>query len=225
MPSVAEIGFADVFVAGDLDRRTGLHDGAGLDDVGLVGELESLAILERADPVEGVRQGAGRPSAGVRIAADGPYVIAVDLGVDRAVVARVGAERTWLFGFSQGACLAAEAFARSEHRLGGLVAPAGARIGAPGEAPSIARSLEGSVVLLGASLQDPFLQGSDIAASADAFRAAGATVHRIDGAGDAHQRSRSAIRVMPNEIAKMMTVSTTAMAAADPTRPCWKARL
>ncbi|MCF6378202.1 ROK family protein [Nocardioides KLBMP 9356] len=57
---------------------------------GLVGELESLGILERADPAEGVRQGAGRPSAGVRIAADGPYVIAVDLGVDRAVVARVG---------------------------------------------------------------------------------------------------------------------------------------
>lgn len=57
---------------------------------GLVGELESLGIAERADPAEGVRQGAGRPSAGVRIAADGPYVIAVDLGVDRAVVARVG---------------------------------------------------------------------------------------------------------------------------------------
>ena len=36
------------------------------------------------------RQGAGRPSAGVRIAAEGPFVIAVDLGVDRAVVARVG---------------------------------------------------------------------------------------------------------------------------------------
>ncbi len=57
---------------------------------GLVGELESLGISERALPAEGVRQGAGRPSAGVRIATEGPYVIAVDLGVDRAVVARVG---------------------------------------------------------------------------------------------------------------------------------------
>lgn len=57
---------------------------------GLVGELESLGISERATPVGGPRQGAGRPSAGVRIAADGPFVIAVDLGVDRAVVARVG---------------------------------------------------------------------------------------------------------------------------------------
>ncbi len=57
---------------------------------GLVGELESLGISERATPLEGSRQGAGRPSAEVRIAQDGPYVIAVDLGVDRAVVARVG---------------------------------------------------------------------------------------------------------------------------------------
>jgi predicted NBD/HSP70 family sugar kinase len=57
---------------------------------GLVGELESLGISEHTTPVGGVRQGAGRPSAGVRIAAEGPFVIAVDLGVDRAVVARVG---------------------------------------------------------------------------------------------------------------------------------------
>ncbi len=57
---------------------------------GLVSELESLGISEHATPVGGTRQGAGRPSAGVRIAADGPFVIAVDLGVDRAVVARIG---------------------------------------------------------------------------------------------------------------------------------------
>lgn len=53
----------------------------------LVGELESLGVTERALP--GVRSGAGRPSAGVRLTAAGPYVVAVDLGVDRAVVARV----------------------------------------------------------------------------------------------------------------------------------------
>jgi predicted NBD/HSP70 family sugar kinase len=57
---------------------------------GLVGELESLGVLERASSVGGARQGAGRPSGEVRIASEGPYVIAVDLGVDRSVVARVG---------------------------------------------------------------------------------------------------------------------------------------
>ena len=54
----------------------------------LVGELESLGVVERALPV-GTRSGAGRPSAEVRLADLGPYVVAVDLGVDRAVVARV----------------------------------------------------------------------------------------------------------------------------------------
>ncbi|MDZ5664193.1 ROK family transcriptional regulator [Nocardioides sp. zg-1308] len=71
----------------ELTSRTGLNRST---IAGLVGELESLGLSERTSPVEGVRQGAGRPSAGVRIAADGPYVIAVDLGVDRAVVARTG---------------------------------------------------------------------------------------------------------------------------------------
>lgn len=56
---------------------------------GLVGELTELGLAEHADPAA-VRRTAGRPSAGVRVANGGPYVIAVDLGVDRAVVARVG---------------------------------------------------------------------------------------------------------------------------------------
>jgi len=56
---------------------------------GLVTELETLGLTEHASPAVG-RRSAGRPSAGVRISEDGPYVIAVDLGVDRAVVARVG---------------------------------------------------------------------------------------------------------------------------------------
>lgn len=56
---------------------------------GLVAELGTLGVTQRAVPV-GARAGAGRPSAGVRVAPGGPYVIAVDLGVDRAVVAGVG---------------------------------------------------------------------------------------------------------------------------------------
>jgi len=56
---------------------------------GLVVELESLGLVEHSQAV-GSRSGAGRPSAGVRLASDGPFVIAVDLGVDRAIVARVG---------------------------------------------------------------------------------------------------------------------------------------
>ena len=62
---------------------------------GLVTELETLGLTEQAVPVAG-RRGAGRPSAGVRMTEEGPYVVAVDLGVDRAVVARVGlGGRVW----------------------------------------------------------------------------------------------------------------------------------
>ncbi len=60
---------------------------------GLVAELMSLGVTTVGDAPPDVRQsrqGAGRPSAYVALAPDGPYVVAVDLGVDRVEVARVG---------------------------------------------------------------------------------------------------------------------------------------
>jgi predicted NBD/HSP70 family sugar kinase len=56
---------------------------------GLVAELEALGAVAHAAAV-GTSRGAGRPSVGVRIAPDGPFVVAIDLGVDRVVAARVG---------------------------------------------------------------------------------------------------------------------------------------
>lgn len=55
----------------------------------LIGELESRGLTERTGPSEN-RQGAGRPSTGVRPAPDGPYVVAVDLAVAEVHAARVG---------------------------------------------------------------------------------------------------------------------------------------
>ncbi|WP_299050753.1 ROK family protein [uncultured Nocardioides sp.] len=57
---------------------------------GLVGELTDLGLVGATTAVSGPRQGAGRPSQGVGLSDDGPYVVAVDLGVDRITVARVG---------------------------------------------------------------------------------------------------------------------------------------
>ena len=79
-----EISRAQLTTAMGLNRST-IAD--------LVGELAELRLTEHAEPGGGgtaARRTAGRPSAGVRVADEGPYVIAVDLGVDRAVVARVG---------------------------------------------------------------------------------------------------------------------------------------
>lgn len=70
----------------ELTRRMGLNRST---IAALTAELEALGITERTDPTE-ERQGAGRPSTGVRLASSGPYVIAVDLTVDHATVARVG---------------------------------------------------------------------------------------------------------------------------------------
>jgi predicted NBD/HSP70 family sugar kinase len=56
----------------------------------LVSELESLGLTEQTKPSSESRQGAGRPSADVGPSPAGPYVVAVDVGVDRVVVARVG---------------------------------------------------------------------------------------------------------------------------------------
>jgi len=57
---------------------------------GLVGELVDLGLTESTAALAAPRQGAGRPSQGVGVADDGPYVVGVDLGVDRMAVARVG---------------------------------------------------------------------------------------------------------------------------------------
>ncbi len=76
--------------AGDISRAE-LTSLMGLNRstiAGLVTELESLGVACRTAPPV-ARTGAGRPSAGVGVAPGGPYVIAVDLGVDRAVVAGV----------------------------------------------------------------------------------------------------------------------------------------
>jgi predicted NBD/HSP70 family sugar kinase len=73
----------------ELTRRMGLNRST---IAALTAELEALGITERTGPAQGPgeRQGAGRPSTGVRLANTGPYVIAVDLRVDHATVARVG---------------------------------------------------------------------------------------------------------------------------------------
>ncbi len=75
-----------VLTRAQLTARMGLNRST---IAGLVGELEQLAVLEQASP-SGARQGAGRPSTGVGVSGEGPFVVAVDLGVDHTVVARVG---------------------------------------------------------------------------------------------------------------------------------------
>jgi homogentisate 1,2-dioxygenase len=94
-----------------------------------------------------------------------------------------------LAGFSQGACLALEHIARRKDEAGValVVAPCGARIGPPSEWPAArAGSHAGLTVLLGAGAHDPWIDGAHLGATADWFRAAGATVELIGNPGERH---------------------------------------
>jgi predicted esterase len=74
--------------------------------------------------------------------------------------AGIGAERTMLLGFSQGACLVLEFAARAAHsirRFGGVAGLSGGLIGPPGTPRDYAGSLDGTPVLVGCSDRDPHI--------------------------------------------------------------------
>ncbi|MEM9694758.1 MAG: homogentisate 1,2-dioxygenase, partial [Myxococcota bacterium] len=129
--------------------------------------------------------------------------LATALGLVDEVLERVSSEvlpeRLWLAGFSQGACLAAEALARKDYAVAGLFALSGARLGSAGEQPSIDGDRRGKRILLGASERDPFLRLDDIERTAASFRAAGAEVEVMTAPGkhhEIHNRQRIAVRRM-----------------------------
>jgi homogentisate 1,2-dioxygenase len=121
-----------------------------------------------------------------------------------AVIARSAPERVVLFGFSQGACLAIDVFARRGQRLGALVALAGAAIGPAGEAPPPPDAVAGTPALLGASAADRWVARADVEAAARMLAAAGCAVDLEIVAGDVHAltarhrlRARALLRGTP----------------------------
>jgi phospholipase/carboxylesterase len=66
-------------------------------------------------------------------------------------------ERTILFGFSQGACLATEYAAQNAKRFGGLIGLSGGLIGPEGTSRDYSGSLENTPVFLGCSDIDPHI--------------------------------------------------------------------
>ena len=96
-------------------------------------------------------------------------------------------ERVFVFGFSQGACLATEAIARSDRSLGGLVALGGARIGPRAEQAPVAQRRDGMPVVLGGSVEDRWVPPEDIATTAADYETAGAAVRVLTIAGGDHR--------------------------------------
>jgi predicted esterase len=99
--------------------------------------------------------------------------------------AGIGAERTVLLGFSQGACLALELAARAARRYGGVAGLSGALIGPPGKprgysagapGPAGSAGLDGTPVLLGCSDRDPHIPLPSVHETAQVMTALGGRV-------------------------------------------------
>ena len=96
--------------------------------------------------------------------------------VAQAAAAGIPAERIFLGGFSQGACLAAEYVARHARRYGGLLAFSGGLIGPPGTPRDYAGTLDGMPVFLGCSDVDPHIPLARVQETAAVLRQLGARV-------------------------------------------------
>lgn len=106
--------------------------------------------------------------------------------LELAADAGVPPERTLLFGFSQGGCLASEFVARNPRRYGGLVVLSGSLLG-PETTDDYEGSIDGAPVFFGCSSDDPYVAAERVHDSAAAFERLGGDVASTlyDGLGHA----------------------------------------
>lgn len=107
--------------------------------------------------------------------------------LDVAGEAGVNTDRTLLFGFSQGASLAAEYSVRHPTRYGGVAAIAGGLLGPDLSAREVGGSLNQTPIFLGCGSDDPHVPSDRMTTSAAVFESLdGDVTHRIyDGLGHA----------------------------------------
>jgi predicted esterase len=116
----------------------------------------------------------------------------------------VGAERTMLLGFSQGACLSLEYVARNARRLGGVAGLSGGLIGPPGTPREYDGNLAGTPIFLGCSDVDAHIPADRVRESATVLEALGARVTMRLYAGMGHTVNDdeiSAVRDMMRSVA------------------------
>jgi phospholipase/carboxylesterase len=90
--------------------------------------------------------------------------------------AGIPGEKTYLLGFSQGACLSLEYAARHATRYGGVFGLSGGLIGPDGTPREYPGSMDGTPVFLGCSDADFHIAKERVLESADVFRGLGADV-------------------------------------------------
>lgn len=96
--------------------------------------------------------------------------------VMRAEAASIPAERIFLLGFSQGACLSLEFAARNTRRYGGIIGLSGGLIGPDDTPRDYPGSLDNTPVFLGCSDVDAHIPKERVLASAEVLKGMGAAV-------------------------------------------------
>lgn len=108
-------------------------------------------------------------------------------GIINAVLdAGTGVERLAIIGFSQGACLAAEAVLRNPRPYGFVGVLSGGAIGPPGIVHPDAGSLSGARIFLGCAEQDPHIPRARVQETSALFTARGAEVTERTYPGSFH---------------------------------------
>jgi predicted esterase len=126
----------------------------------------------------------------------------IDALLDEITAAGIGAAKTLLLGFSQGACLALEAAARGGRRLGAVAGLSGALIGPIDATRSpLAATVSGLPVFLGCGDVDDHIPLSHLNHTASLFREAGATVDLRVYQGMPHTINRDEVEAVRQQLA------------------------
>jgi phospholipase/carboxylesterase len=124
--------------------------------------------------------------------------------VEAAAAAGIPAERTFVGGFSQGACLAAEYGLRHPRRWGGIFVLSGASLGPEGDAAAAALrpsgSFEGTPVIVACGDPDPYFDAPAVHRAASLFREREASVRELMVPGLGHQVSDESLEMCRSAI-------------------------
>jgi predicted esterase len=116
----------------------------------------------------------------------------------------IGAERTILLGFSQGACLSLEYVARNARRFGGVAGLSGGLIGPPGTPRDYDGNLSGTPVFLGCSDIDSHIPAARVRETATVLETLGGrvTMRLYEGMGHTvNDDEIAAVREMMRSVA------------------------
>jgi phospholipase/carboxylesterase len=128
---------------------------------------------------------------------------AVGDAVATATDAGVPAERVLVVGFSQGACLSSEFFARNARRYGGFAALSGGLHGPEDTPREYEGSLDGTPVFLGCSDRDPHIPLERVHETRDVFEGLGADVDERIYEGMGHGVNEEELRVVSGMVADL----------------------